>query len=137
MVLAIVAGVLCSSLNFTAHRSAPSAAAVTWYQPGSAQSVNREQVSSERRAFHVTPTLVVTALRTTTSWAGIALGHSRLDQTSSLPEVILTARESGPTCHVHASDTKVRSCSTTSTSRPATARCTFGVTATSEPRQSP
>ena len=88
-VLVIVAAVGATSSNCRSDGSPPSAAAVTWYQPGIAQVVNREQSSSERLpAPTITPTLVVTALRTTTSRTGIAFGQSWLDQTSSSPEVI-------------------------------------------------
>ena len=78
-----------------------------------------------------------TALRTTTLRVGTARGHCRLDQMSSLPEVILSVSVSGETSQVHASAWMVRSSSTRKTSRPATAFGTVGVTAMSSSAQEP
>ena len=82
-----VAAVGVVSSNCRSDGSPPSAAALTWYQPGSAQSVRGEQSASERLAVPDDGDVVATALRTTTSRSGSPPG-TRLVQIASLPEVI-------------------------------------------------
>ena len=66
-----------------------------------------------------------------------ARGHCRLDQMSSLPDVIFTVRDSGDTRQVHASDSIVRRPTTIRTELPAIAFGTSGVTAMSSSAQVP
>ena len=101
------------------------------YQPGSAHSVSRLQSSSDRRADQVTSTSVLTLLRITTSWRGIARRHWLLNQMLSLPDVILTVSDWGETSHVHAGVRIVRSSRTNVTGLPATVFFAVGVTAMS------
>ena len=86
-----------------------------------AQSVRDEQSSSDRLAcFHTTPTLVVTSLRTTTS-----LARDRPAAVAAAPDRVVARGDrrgsASPreTRQVQAGELIVRSCSTTSTSRPA------------------
>ena len=78
-----------------------------------------------------------TACRTTTSWGTIAAGHSRVDQMSSLPEVMLTVRVSGDTVQVHAAVTRVRRLRVIGTSLPPGASVMVGVATTSAFSQVP
>ena len=79
----------------------------------------------------------MTALRTITSCTGTALGHWRLDQISSVPEVIFMVTCPAATRQVQASAVAVRSSRVTVTGRPATASSTVGVITMSESSQGP
>ena len=87
--------------------------------------------SSERRELQTTSTVVVPWLRSTTSSVGTALGHCRLVQISSGPEVIFMVSAPGETSHVQATASRVRSSRPMVTLRPATASSTTGSTRTS------
>ena len=58
--------------------------------------------SSERRPLQITGTSTGCPLRTTTSFVGIAVGQSWLDQIRSWPETIFTTMLSGETSNVQA-----------------------------------